>query len=188
MDHLIDDATLAIARRVRLEREARQWSLADLADRSGVSKAAISKIERGETSPTAVVLLKLAGAFELTLAGLLARAEGMAERVSRAAAQPVWKDPETGYLRRQILARPDHPVELVEVEMPPSKRVTLPASSYAFIRQAVWVTAGRLSVTEGGEEHALEAGDCLAFGPPSEVTFANTSAKPCRYLVALART
>ena len=50
---------------IRLERDVRGWSLAELAERSGVSKAAISKIEREEMSPTAVILVRLAGAFDL---------------------------------------------------------------------------------------------------------------------------
>lgn len=189
MDTLIDDVGAALARRVRLERDARGWSLADLASKSGVAKATISKIERAETSPTAVILVRLAGAFDLTLAGLLLRAEGHddASRVVRAAQQPVWRDPASGYLRRQIFARPDHPVEVVQVDMPPGQHVVLPASSYARIRQAIWVQAGRLTVTEGGEQHTLEAGDCLGFGPPSDVTIANEGADACRYLVVLSR-
>ena len=35
-------------------------------------------------------------------AGLMLRAEGQGGRLSRAADQPVWRDPETGYLRRQV--------------------------------------------------------------------------------------
>ena len=187
MDTLIDDTSTAIARRVRLERDARGWSLADLAARSGVAKATISKIEREETSPTAVILVRLAGAFDLTLAGLLLRAEGHDSRVMRAAQQAVWRDPDSGYVRRQIYARPDHPVEIVQVDMPPGQRVVLPASSYAHIRQAIWVQGGALTVVEGGEEQRLEAGDCLGFGPPSEVTIANEGAETCRYLVVLSR-
>ncbi len=186
MDTIIDEGA-GIARRLHLERVMRGWSLADLAERSGVSRATISKIERGEVSPTAVVLVRLAGAFDLTLAGLLLRAEGEGQRLSRAAAQPVWRDPETGYLRRQVFARPDHPLEVVQVEMPAGRRVVLPASSYAHIRQAVWVQAGALVIDEGGDRHVLDAGDCLGFGPPSEVTFANETAAPCTYLVVLAR-
>jgi transcriptional regulator with XRE-family HTH domain len=187
MDTLIDDTGAALARHIRLEREARGWSLAELADRSGVSKAAISKIERGDVSPTATILVRLAGAFDLTLAGLLLKAEGGGERLSRAADQPVWRDPETGYVRRQIFARPDHPVELVSVQLPAGQSVTLPASSYAHIRQIVWVRGGRLTLTEGRERHELAPGDCLGFGPPAPVTFANHTAKPCAYIVALAR-
>jgi transcriptional regulator with XRE-family HTH domain len=80
MTTLIDDPSAQIARNVRLERDMRGWSLAHLAERSGVSKATISKIERGEVSPTAVILVRLAGAFDLTLAGLLLRAGGRGEK------------------------------------------------------------------------------------------------------------
>src|SRR5688572_14099080 len=132
MDTFVDDPSAKIARRVRLEREARGWSLADLAERSGVSKASISKIEREEVSPTAVILVRLAAAFDLTLAGLLVRAEGEGGgRVSRAADQPVWQDPDTAYVRRQVYARPDHPLEIVQVDLPAGRQVEFPASSYA---------------------------------------------------------
>lgn len=187
MDDIADDQGNRIARRIRLEREMRSWSLADLAARSEVSKAAISKIEREEMSPTAGVLVRLAGAFDLTLAGLLVRAESQGKRLSRAADQPVWRDPETGYRRKQVFVRPDHPVEIVEVEMPAGAQTVLPASSYAHIRQAVRVTSGRLVIREGTERHELAAGDCLGFGPPAEVGFANEGEEPCCYLVVLAR-
>lgn len=187
MDILVDDSAAQIARRLRLEREARGWSLADLAERSGVSKAMISKVEREEVSPTAVILVRLAGAFDLTLAGLLLRAEGERGRLSRADAQPRWKDPKTGYVRRQVFSRPDHPVELVTVELPAGKKVAFPASSYARIRQVVWVQAGEMVIYEGGERHELSAGDALGFGPPGEVTLANESEAPCAYVVVLAR-
>lgn len=187
MDTFVDDSSAKLARRVRLEREARGWSQADLAERSGVSKASISKIEREEVSPTAVILVRLAAAFDLTLAGLLVRAEGEGGRVSRAADQAVWQDPDTGYVRRQVQSLPDHPVEIVTVELPSGRQVEFPASSYAHIRQAIWVTAGELVVHEGGERHVLAAGDCLGFGPPSAVVIANQGPRPCSYVVVLAR-
>ena len=65
--------------------------------------------------------------------------------------------------------------------------MTLPTSSYAHIRQALWVLSGALVIIEGGERHELGTGDCLGFGPPAEVTFANEAATPCVYVVALAR-
>lgn len=187
MDTIGDETGSLIARRVRLERELRGWSQAELAERSAVSKAAISKIEREDMSPTAAILVRLAGAFDLTLAGLLLRAEGEGERVSRAAEQPLWRDPASGYLRRQVFARPDHPLELAQIDLPAGQAVTLPASSYFHIRQAVWVLRGELVIVEGGERHLLRAGDCLGFGAPAEVTLANESDGACRYLVALAR-
>ena len=182
----VDDSGLALARRIRLERQARGWSLAQLSERAGVSKAAIGKIENGVVSPTASLLMKLVGAFDLTLAGFFIRAEG-GERLMRAAEQPVWQDPETGYTRRQVFALAGHPVELVRVEMPSAATVHLPASSYARIRQALWVLEGRLVVIEDAQRSELGPGDCLGFGPPSEVTLRNETDQTALYLVAIAR-
>lgn len=187
MSNIVEDACAGIAGRLRLEREGRGWSLADLAARSGVSRAMISKIERREASPTAVVLVRLAGAFDLTLAALLARAETGGKRLVRAADQRRWRDPATGYLRRQIFERPGHPVEIVRVELPPGRRVDLPASSYARIRQVVWVIEGDLTIEEGDERRHLAPGDCLAFGPPTDSAFINEGRDACTYLVVVAR-
>ncbi|WP_309570897.1 XRE family transcriptional regulator [Deinococcus sp.] len=187
MATIVDEVAAQLAHRIRLERDARNWSLADLAGRSGVAKATISRIERSEMSPTAALLVRLAAAFDLTLAGLLIRAEGTSGRLTRAADQPMWRDPETGYERTQVHMRPDHPLEIVQVVMPAGQKAELPASSYALIRQVVWVQSGALVVTEGGERHELHAGDSLGFGPPADVTFANETATPCTYLVALSR-
>src|SRR2546430_17727599 len=101
MDTLVDDLGQRLAQRIRLERDGRGWSLAELAERSGVSKATISKIERAEVSPTAVVLVRLASAFDLTLAGLMLRAEGERDRLSRASEQPGLRGSQAGYLREK---------------------------------------------------------------------------------------
>ena len=187
MSNIIDKTGSQLAQRIRLERDVRGWSQAELSERSSVSKATISKIEREEMSPTANLLVRLAGAFDLTLAGLLLRAEGEGQRLTRANQQPVWRDPETDYLRRQIFMRPDHPLELVQIELPAGRRVTLPASSYVHIRQIIWVQSGELMVLEGAERSVLSAGDCLGFGPPSEVTLANEGSQPCTYFVLVSR-
>src|SRR5689334_16561572 len=119
VSNIVDDPTPRIAARIREEREARDWSLADLAERSGVSRAMISKIERSEASPTAALLGKLSGAFGLTLSSLLARAEQASGRLARRGQQPRWTDPETGYGRRVVSPPTGGPLEIVEVELPP---------------------------------------------------------------------
>jgi len=187
MSLIEDDTDAQIADRLSLERDARGWSLADLAERSGVSKAMISKIERHEASPTAVTLARLAAAFDLTLAGLLTRAEASAGPLARAADQPLWRDPASGYIRRQLFQRPDHPLELAAIDLPPGARVGLPAASYARIRQVVWVIGGKLVIEEGGVRRELAGGDCLAFGPPADTVFANETREPVTYLIAVAR-
>ena len=187
MSTRLDASGLRIAERLRLERDSRGWTLGDVAERSGVARATISKIERGEASPTATVLVRLAGAFDLTLGGLIARAEGDANRLVHAQDQSSWRDPASGYLRRQIFERADHPVEIVRVELPAAARVGMPAASYNHIRQVVWVQAGCLCIEEGDQRFELSAGDCLGFGPPADTTFVNDSSETCTYVVVVSR-
>src|ERR1700754_436647 len=96
MSILIDDIDDSVSKRVRRERAVRDWTLSDLAERAGVSKAMISKIERGETSPTAALLGRLSAAFGLTLSSLLADADASPRGPARQADQPTWRDPATG--------------------------------------------------------------------------------------------
>ncbi|MGG5812580.1 helix-turn-helix domain-containing protein [Falsiroseomonas sp. CW058] len=185
-----DDAARRLALRLRQEREARGWSIAELAARSGVSRAMISKVERAEASPTAALLGRLSGPLGLTVSALLARAEAGAVGgvVARAADQALWRDPGSGYLRRQV-SPPGADPELARVELPPGARVAFPAASYALMRgQLVWLLEGELLFHEGAATHRLAPGDCLALGPPADCAFENPSKqRACIYLVAVAR-
>lgn len=187
MTTIHDKVGAALSRRIHLERETRGWSQAQLADASGVSKATVSKIERDEMSPTASTLVRIAGAFDLTLAGLLLKAENDSGNLSPVHTQAVWRDPDSGYTRQQVFMHPAHPVELVKVTLPAGASVTMPTTSYAHIRQVVWVLRGQLHLQEGGQHHELNQGDALGFGAPSDVTFRNNSGQDCVYTVALAR-
>lgn len=190
MSNIVDTLDTRLGARIRIEREARGWSLTDLAEHSGVSRAMINKVERGESSPTASLLGRLSGAFSLTISALLARAEAArCGLLMRAADQPRWQDPASGYIRRQISPAPgsDLPLDLVEVALPSDASVTFPASSYAFIRQIIWVLDGQLTFIEGDVAQELNTGDCLELGPPADCTFRNSSGNLCIYAVVVLR-
>jgi transcriptional regulator with XRE-family HTH domain len=196
----------AFGERLRALRRARGWPIDRLATASGVSRAMISKIERGESSPTAVVLGKLSAALELSVPELLSPAPaGAADGpgaagglppatetvpqggvVRRAASIPQWRDPDTGYLRRQVSA-PRFPAAVTEVTLPAGARVPYPAGAYAFIAQLVWVLSGQLTLTDGPATHVLAEGDTFELGEPRPREFRNESAADCRYLVVVTR-
>jgi transcriptional regulator with XRE-family HTH domain len=192
------DTEALLAARIRTEREARGWTLAELAANSGVSRAMLSKIERREASPTAALLGRLSAAFGLTLSRLFARMEGApAGQLARAEQQPVWRDPETGFLRRSLspsngvsnAASGTPPLELVWGELPPGAEIAYPAASLAFIAdQQLVVIAGDLTIVLGEAAYELAQGDCLRFGVPKDVTFRNSGAGRCRYVLAVLRT
>jgi transcriptional regulator with XRE-family HTH domain len=179
--------SVSLAATLQAARVARELSVNALAERSGVSRAMIGKIERGEAQPTAVLLGRLSGALGMTLSELVARAEGDDRRLARAADQPTWTDPATGYHRRAVSPSTGGPLELIEVELPAGAEVSFPADTYVFVHHQIWMLEGRLLFREGEVEHELETGDCLQLGPPVPCTYINPTGKPCRYLVALAR-
>jgi transcriptional regulator with XRE-family HTH domain len=148
----------------------------------------ISKIERGEASPTAALLRRLSGAFGLSLSQLFARVEAAGGRVTRAAQQPAWRDPGTGFVRRSLSPPGGAPVELVWGEMPPGVSVAYPAETYRFLLdQQIVVLEGRLTVVQGEETYALNPGDCIRYGPPRDSAIRNEGTVPCRYVVAVLR-
>jgi transcriptional regulator with XRE-family HTH domain len=187
MAGMTDSLAARLAATVRAARAARDLSVSALAERSGVSRAMIAKIERGEVQPTAALLGRLSGALGMTLSELIARSESDERRLVRAADQPLWTDPDSGYRRRAVSPSVGGPLELVEVELPAGAEVALGADTYAFIHQQIWVLEGHLRFHEGNQVHELDAGDCLQLGPPAPCVFVNPTSHPCRYLVALAR-
>ncbi len=177
-----------IAERLRALRDARGWSLETLAEHSGVSRSNISLIERGQSSPTAVVLDKLATALAVPLSSLFGES-GESEAPSplaRAADQPLWTDPASGYQRRQLSPALRSPIQLVEVHFPPGARVHFDTSARdADIHQQIWLLEGVMEITAGTIAWRLEAGDCVAMRLDSPMQFHNPTRRPARYLVAL---
>jgi transcriptional regulator with XRE-family HTH domain len=179
------DLNASLAATVASARLGRGWSVNALARASGVSRAMIAKIERDEVQPTAALLARLSGALGMTLSELIASAEGASGRLAPHQRQPVWTDPQTGYIRRAVSPAASSMLQLVEVELPAAASVSMPRESYLFIDQQIWVLQGRLRFIEGQQTHDLQAGDCLQLGEPEACTFENPTGSPCRYLVAI---
>ncbi|MGB9107557.1 MAG: XRE family transcriptional regulator [Telluria sp.] len=181
------DINELIAHRLRELRDAQGLSLALLAERSGVSKSNISLIERGESSATATVLDKLSAALGVTVASLFEKSpEDAPSPVSRTKDQPVWTDPGSGYVRRNLSPAMVSPIQLVEVSFPPGQRVAYETGvREADVDQQVWIIEGTMEVTVGATLWTLEAGDCLAMRLDQPIAYHNPTDKPARYLVAL---
>lgn len=183
------DINAHLAERLRSLRTQRELTLDGLAERTGVSRSMISLIERGESSPTAAILDKLAAGLGVTLASLFAETESIeASPLSRRADQRIWRDPESGYVRRNLSA-PGYasPIELVEVVLPPGVRVAYDTGNRAAgVSQQIWIIEGAIELMLGEEVYRLENGDCLSMKLDRPTIFRNLSGQPARYVVALA--
>lgn len=181
-----------IAGRVRELRAAQALSLEALAAKSGVSRSMISLIERGESSPTAVVLEKLAAGLNVALASLFdapaAAGQGPSGPVARRDDQPQWQDPASGYLRRNV-SPPGvpQPMQITEVHFPAGGHVAFEAGARDVrVHQQIWVLEGSIDVAVGDERHSLREGDCLAMQLDRPTMFHNPTKEPARYAVVIA--
>jgi transcriptional regulator with XRE-family HTH domain len=179
---------LRIARRVRSRRRELGISLDSLASRCDVSRSMISLVERGESSPTAVVLEKIATGLGLPLARLFDDPNAPASPVSRRHDRSEWRDPQSGYVRRNISpANFPSPFRIVEVVMPAGASVAYETGTRDVdICQQVWVREGRVEVTVGESTHRLAKDDCLAMQLSEPTAFRNRTRRPSRYVVVVA--
>jgi transcriptional regulator with XRE-family HTH domain len=179
-----------IGSRVRELRVEQGLSLDALAMKSRVSRSMIWGVERGQKSPTAVVLDKLAAALGVSLGSLFdgpAIGPDAGEPVMRQRNQPEWQDPGSGYVRRS-LSPPgvSQPMQLVEVKFPPFARVAFESSARETrIHQQIWVLKGTMVITVGAQRYRLYEGDCLAMDLDRPTMFHNPRQFPARYVVAI---
>lgn len=186
-DATIDPLDRAIGERVRALRAARGLTLEALADKAGVSRAMLSRIERGESNPTAQLLGRVCAGLDVTLSALFAETERAASPLSRRTDQAVWRDPGSGYVRR-VITPPNcgAAADIVDVEFPPGASVTMESSRAPALDQQIVLLAGRMDITAGETTHRLEAGDCLHMQLGQPVSFHNPGTKTARYLVVVA--
>ena len=182
------DINSRIAARVRTLRAEHRMTLDELAGKCDVSRSMISLIERGESSPTAVVLEKVATGLGVPLASLFEDAAAPANPVSRRADRVPWRDPQSGYVRCNV-SPPNFPspLQLVEVVLPGGAKVAYETGARDVnLHQQIWVQEGGLEVTLGKVTHRLAEGDCFAMQLNEPIVFRNVTRKPVRYVVAIA--
>jgi transcriptional regulator with XRE-family HTH domain len=174
-----------IARRLRQERKRRGWTLEQLAAQAQVSRAMISKIERGEANPSATLLVRLGDALGQSLSALMSEPPApQASALRRLAEQPQWVDPDTGYVRRMVSPTGvADEVEIIAVDLPAGAQVRFAPTARLRYDQQVLLTAGRLRVQAGAEWFELAPGDCLRMATDGEHGFHNPGTEPARYLV-----
>lgn len=172
--------------RVKNLRRRRGLTLEELAGGSGVSRAMLSKVERGEKNPTLVVAAKVAEGLGVGLSELLGAEERREVVVVPRSGRALMRDPETGF-ERQLLSPPfaGRGVEFVRNVVPEG------ASSGRFpphrrgVEEYIVVEKGRLRAVLGVEEHTLEEGDALYFEADVPHRFDNAGEGECSYYLVI---
>ncbi len=181
-----DDSSLdrLIARQLKSLRAERGWSLDELARRSDVSRATLSRLENAEVSPTASALGKLCAAYGLTMSRLMRLVEDDFAPLIRRDAQAVWTDPTVGFRRRSV-SPPARTLagEALECELGPGARIAYDRPPRPGLEHHLLLIEGDLAVSVEGHTYELRPGDCLRYQLHGPSAFATTDQCGARYIL-----
>jgi len=173
-----------IAQRLRALRAERGWSLDELARRSHVSRATLSRLENAAVSATAGVLGKLCAAYGMTLSRLMRLVEDDYAPLLPRDAQPVWTDPSVGFERRSVSPPAQRLAgEVLECRLAPGARIDYRDPPRPGLEHHLLLLEGQLQVTVEGQAHALRPGDCLRYQLSGASAFVTPARSGARYLL-----
>ena len=178
-----DVSSWRVGERVRGLRRGRGWTLEVLAERSGVSRAMISKLERGEKNPTLVVAAKVAEGLGVSLMQLVGIEERREVVVVPRDRRMVMRDPETGF-ERQLLSG-GRGLEFIKNVVPEGSTAGEFPPHRRGVEEYLLVEKGRLRVILGGEEYVLDEGDSAYFEADVTHRFDNVGEGECSYYVVI---
>ena len=175
-----------LSERLKALRLDRGWSLDELASRSGVSRATLSRLENSAISPTTSLLARLCAAYGLTMSRLMLMMEDDFTPLMSAAMQPVWRDPELGFERRSV-SPPAQKLagEVIACTLKPGARIAYDRPARPGLEHHIYLVAGALQITIDGKTHDLKPGDCLRYRLFGASAFATPDHSPAHYYLFL---
>ena len=183
---MLDDLSSRLATRLSELRQGRGWSFDQLAEYSGISRATLSRMEKGDVSPTADSLGRLCAAYSLPMSRLLMMVEDSFDPKVPFERQVEWRDPETGFTRRSV-SPPATGLsgEVLECHLPRDTVITYDAPPKPGQEHHLIVLDGSLTLTVDGTAHVLSGGDCLRYHLSGPTRFETNAARGARYILVL---
>ncbi len=175
----------AIGLRVKHERQARQWTLEQLAEAAAVSRRMVVNVEQGVANPSVGTLLKLSDALGVGLPALVAAPHPKPVKVTRRGEGAVLWSSESG--GRGVLVAGTEPPDVVELwdwTLGRGDRHSSEAHA-AGTRELVHVLRGFVTVEVEDQSITLNAGDAVAFPGDVPHSYANPRTQPARFSLAV---
>jgi transcriptional regulator with XRE-family HTH domain len=171
-----------VAESLRHHRKIQQLSLDDLAQKSGVSRAALSQIEGARTNPTLAVLWKIAVGLGMPFQQLLGTQAGSGPKILRAGDSPPLRSA-NGQMESRLLSPGGAPPGLEVYELRLSPRGAYQSEPHSKgTTETLVVLTGALRMTVGDESYELATGDTIFFNADVPHTYESRSSHPTRCL------
>lgn len=186
---LVDERTAALAvavgTRVRHRRQARRWTLDELAEAAGLSRRMVVNVEQGTANPSVGTLLRIGDALGVGLPALVQPPQPRPVRVTRGGAGPVlWNGAAGG---RAVLVAGTEPPDVVELwdwTLGPGDRHASEAHAPG-TQELMQVHEGAVTVEIGDRAVTLEPGDAITFPGDVAHAYANPGAAPAAFSLSV---
>lgn len=155
---------MEIGELIKARRSGLGLTQADLADRSGVSKAMICDVEAGKKNPTIRLLGQIAAGLDCSISDLIEEEDTPQFVSERRDKQRVLVDPENGMERRLLSAATiKRGIEIIQYTYPPGAECGgFPPHHRGTFETAI-VVKGRVRMEVGSENVVLNEGDTATY-------------------------
>lgn len=162
--HSSDAVAAHLSVRVKRLRTQKGWSLDQLSQRCGVSRAMLSQIERGQANPTLAVTLGIARAFELSIGDLVQLPGAFSSMQVIRASDRVYefRSDENCRIRTLSPLNLEKDVEFYEVLLRQGGTLRSTAH-FSGTREFLTVQCGRVRVESGSESEEAAKGDSVSY-------------------------
>lgn len=185
----MDDHAAALAAvigaRVKTERQARGWTLDQLAAAASVSRRMVVSVEQGEVNPSVGTLLRLSDALGVGLPALVEPPESKPVKVTRRGEGAVlWTGSAGGQGVLVAGTAPPDVVELWDWTLAAGEEHASEAHA-AGTRELVHILQGTVVIETDGQSIRLQAGDAVAFPGDSDHRYTNPGRRTARFSLAV---
>lgn len=185
MDQTTAAVAWAIGARVRQERQARGWTLDQLAEAAGVSRRMVVNVEQGAANPSVGTLLRLSDALGVGLPALVELPRPKPVKVVRRGEGAVLWTGESG--GRAVLVAGTEPPDVLELwdwTLGPADHHASEAHAPG-TEELLQVWQGAITVEVADQSVTLDAGDALAFAGDVAHSYTNPRRKIARFSLAV---
>lgn len=158
-----------VLRRIRFERGL---TLGDTSDLTGVSKAMLGQIERGESNPTVSILWKISNGLKISFSELLSGETDKFKPISLEDIEPVYESDKKMILYDIFPFNPISGFEYFYIKLlPGAEHISTPHTSST--EEHIMVTKGTLELSVGNQMFSLRAPSAIKFNAGEEHSYSN---------------
>ena len=179
----MDSIQEVIAQNLMNIRRKRGLSLDKVAELTGVSKAMLSQIEKGKTSPTVTILWKIANGLQVSFSTFIKESDKQQiEKIKIDQLTPV-NDENGNYLVYSIF--PYHPEKKFEIYMVSLQPGYTHIAEKHLGEEYILIQNGELTLEIQGETCLLSTNDTIKFTADTEHTYTNTSEEAVQFYIVI---